>query len=63
MSGKCPKCEKLMSYTNYEAMDTKSAYGAYKGVAYKCPFCFTIIGFQMDPLALKADIVAAIKGR
>lgn len=59
MSAKCPKCEKLLTYTKYEAMEARGA-ATYKGVVYKCPYCSTAIGFQMDPVALINDTVRAI---
>ncbi len=62
MSGKCPKCEKLMTYVNIEPMTANQGATKYNGVAYKCPYCHTVVSFQMDPLALKADTVRAIKG-
>jgi hypothetical protein len=58
MHGKCPKCEKLLSTVNCSGIDVKVALGTtWKGISHICPFCNTILSVQIDPIAIKTDIV------
>ncbi len=56
-TGKCPKCEKMVPYVNLQAVDVKQGFSANKwlGVSYQCPFCQTILGVGIDPVALNSD--------
>ena len=61
-TGKCPKCEKSLSSVTVQPVDVKLRFrGAYRGVYYLCPFCHSILSVGLDPIALKADTVAALK--
>jgi len=64
LSGKCPGCGKIPQRLNMQPIDAGQPFsgGAYHCVSYVCPNvqCQTILGVQMDPLALKADIVNAV---
>lgn len=62
MSGTCPKCERPITYTKLEPMETKDLKKSYKGVAFKCPYCSTILGFQINPFTLNTDLAKKIKG-
>ena len=54
---KCPKCEALISNVNLEDMPIHLNYQPrWKGVAFSCPFCFSILGVGIDPVALKTDL-------
>ena len=58
MAGKCPKCEQLLTDVSLELVDINGPDGrSWKGVAYLCRFCLTILSVGMDPLALKFDTV------
>lgn len=58
MLGKCPKCEKSLSYVNCGSVDVKVPLGkTWKGISYTCPYCHTMISTQIDPIAIKTDIV------
>ena len=63
MSNKCPKCEMLVSEVTAESVEIRSprASVSFRGVSYACPFCHSILSVQLDPLALKAEIVADLK--
>lgn len=61
MTTKCPKCEKLTSSFNIKAVSLKSGRTSYHGVAYSCPYCFSAVGVEMDPIALKADVLDGVK--
>lgn len=61
MHGKCPKCEKLIISLNAGGVDVKVPLGkTWKGISYNCPYCHTMISAQIDPIAIKADIVAEL---
>lgn len=58
MLGKCPKCEKSLTYVNLGDGDVKVRLGnTWKGISYVCPYCHTIISTQIDPIAIKTDLV------
>lgn len=62
MFAKCPKCEKVM--TSIKAVPKDIYVGGspqYKGVIYCCPLCSTALSASMDPLAVRASLVASIK--
>ena len=58
MVGKCPKCEKLVNRVNLNEIDASSFMGtAWRTITYNCPYCSTVLGCQIDPIAIKADTV------
>ena len=63
--GKCPKCGKIVRKVNVEHVEIESAPKgkAWHGASFVCPSadCRTVLGVGVDPLALKADIVAEVK--
>jgi len=68
MLGKCSKCEKTVSYVNLNEIEASAFMGSkWKTVTYNCPHCSTILGCQIDPIAIKTDIVnevvESLKGR
>lgn len=63
MYGKCPQCQQLVNYVNIEPINGKVSGGnEFHCVSYKCPNlqCNTVLGVQIDPVALKNDIVNEI---
>ena len=50
---KCPKCDATILNIKVGNVDVNGL----KGIAHCCPFCGVIISVQIDPMALKADIV------
>lgn len=63
MSGKCPSCKKTVGHIVVDNIDVSGGFGAkttYHGVTYQCPSCRTILGVELDPLALKTDIVSSL---
>lgn len=63
MQGKCPKCEKLVSYVVFGAVDARfdrMGGSTFNALAYRCPHCQTILSVQIDPVALKTDTVNEI---
>lgn len=62
MNGKCPKCDALVSRALVSGIALAGQNGAvsWNGLSYLCPFCSTILGVQIDPVALRAETVAEI---
>lgn len=63
-SGKCPKCEKVIQHLKYEGIDAKPPFGTgaiWKAVTLQCPHCSTILSAAIDPIAIKTEILNAIK--
>ncbi len=61
MSGKCPKCEKLLGSVKIEAVEGIVGFqSAWNCITLSCPFCNTILSTQIDPIALKADIIDGV---
>ncbi len=58
MHGKCPKCEQIISHVNCDDVEVRVAFGTtWKGVSYNCPHCQTVLSVQIDPIAVKTDII------
>ncbi len=59
--GKCPKCEKIVRTLNLTEVDASVFMGTeWRAVTYNCPYCSTILGCQIDPIAVKTDTVSEI---
>ena len=57
-SGKCPKCGEIVSSVRIEDLDVNLGPGInWQGVSYCCPSCDTVLSVQIDPVALKTDII------
>lgn len=64
--GKCPKCEKMISSVSIEHVDVKEGVigpASWHGISYLCPYCRSVLSAQIDPIALKADIVSELLDR
>lgn len=58
----CPKCETNMLRVDCEEINIYVSFNnQWRGLAYTCPTCHTVINIEMDPIALKHDIVMEIK--
>lgn len=58
--GKCPGCGNVATSIAMETISGRVGIVSrttYNLVSYTCPSCHTILGVEMDPMALKADIV------
>lgn len=61
-SGKCPKCESIVSHVATEDVTLNvNLQARWKGFSYSCPRCRTVLGVQMNPLTIQVDIVNDIK--
>lgn len=60
-TGQCPKCESTITKVDHEHVDIGTALKKqWHGISYICPSCRAVLGVQIDPIALKADIVSEI---
>lgn len=59
----CPKCDSSITYTNLKGLDTKERFGgrAWKAVAHCCPRCDAVLSVEIDPIAVKSDILDGVK--
>lgn len=65
MTPKCsnPQCGQLITQVRISKTSGVSGTMKYKCVTFSCPYCFTVLGVQMDPLAVASEIVQAVKSR
>jgi len=64
MAGKCPKCEATVSSLKITGVEGRAPSGqGWKCITLNCPSCGTVLSAQIDPVAIKTDIVNALKGR
>ena len=64
MGGQCPKCDATVTHVILESTDIHVQLlkpHQWKGVSYLCPHCRAVLGIQIDPIALKADLLKGIK--
>jgi hypothetical protein len=60
-TAKCPKCEKVITGVTTEDITMNVTFQPqWKGFTYSCPSCRTILGVEINPLAVKEDIVNAL---
>lgn len=59
MSSKCPKCEKVLVGLNLESCVASVPFGGgqYNAIMLSCPYCSAVVSAQIDPIALRTDIV------
>lgn len=61
MSGKCPKCDSFISKVNIEYVEIDLLNAPkWKGVSYLCPVCNVILSVQIDPIAIRTDLLNGI---
>jgi len=61
-SGKCPKCEATIDTCLVEDINLVNGSKAlWRAFSYSCPSCKTVLGVQMNPLTLNADLVNTLK--
>ena len=58
MMGKCPRCENFVTVANANPITIFVGSSRFNGVTYNCPHCATVLGCEIDPLALRTEIVA-----
>jgi len=58
MIGKCPGCGNSVTRLDCNTVDLTIGVQSWHAVTYNCPTCHTVLGCQIDPIALRSDIVA-----
>lgn len=61
MTGKCPKCDGGVDRAIVNVIDLDVIGGqTFRGLTYSCPHCRAVLGVQMNPDALEADILQGV---
>jgi hypothetical protein len=60
---KCPSCNTQITAVNGEHVTVYSGMTQWNGIAYVCRSCNTLLNVEIDPISLKADIVAEVADR
>lgn len=57
--GKCPGCGQYVTFLQAHALTAKVGEHSWKALAYHCPnpMCQAVLGCQLDPIAIKTDIL------
>jgi hypothetical protein len=63
MTAKCPKCERLVSSFDIEGFVAKSGSNDWNCIAFTCPFCRFAISAQVDPIAIRGDVISTLTSR
>ncbi len=58
--GKCPGCGRGLGHVFGDNVKINTPAGQWEGISYKCPSCSCVVGCQIDPIAIKSDIVDEI---
>lgn len=65
MNGKCPGCGGIVLAVRGSGVDVSFPDRSWKAVTYNCPTCNTILGCQIDPIAVMNDtrdaVIAALR--
>jgi len=63
-TGKCPKCDEVMSNVTLQAVTAQEPFGiSINAVSYQCPHCHTVLSVGMDRIALERAIVTGVAKR
>lgn len=58
---KCPHCDKPIMTVTMEEVEGRVLFGkTWRCVAYGCPLCQKVISVEIDPIALKTDILSGV---
>lgn len=61
MAATCPECNSLVSHLNIQEMTSSAFFGTqWRTIAFVCPTCQKILSIQIDPIAIRTDIINAI---
>lgn len=58
--GKCPRCAATVASVDVHPLTAKSGGASFKSITFHCPSCHTILGCQVDPHAMKVEIVKEV---
>ena len=60
-TGRCPKCERLVGSVTIEEVDGKVGFeSTWHCISLCCASCHTVLGVQIDPVALKTDTINGV---
>jgi hypothetical protein len=61
-SGECPKCARTIDRVVFEEINAEQRPrgNAWIALSVLCPSCRAVLGVQIDPIALKADVLAEV---
>lgn len=57
MNGKCPGCGKLVLSVRITEVEATASANRWNAITFMCPLCNVVLGCQIDPIALRTDIV------
>ncbi len=61
---KCPHCNKPVLRVKLDKVESSALSGtSWNTILYSCPLCQKVLNVQIDPVAIKTDIIAAIQNR
>jgi hypothetical protein len=65
MTAKCPSCQKTIASLDGDGTNVSFNFGgeSWKTIVFKCPLCNAVLGAQVDPIALRTDIVNMVTDR
>ncbi len=59
--GTCPQCQAVVTHVTIGDVTISSFMGKpWRGIKYFCPACGCVLSVQIDPIAIKTDIVEEI---
>jgi hypothetical protein len=61
---KCSMCGNSFTEVKLSPVSARSESGkGFKAISYDCPHCETSLSVQIDPIAIKTDIVKGVTAR
>jgi hypothetical protein len=60
MTGKCPSCGNGIASLRGSNTDVTFPGGTFKTIVFLCPACTAVLGAQIDPIAVKTDIINGV---
>lgn len=58
MAGKCPKCDNPVQNVTISEVSAGVPFGTkWKAISFNCQSCQTVLSIQIDPIAIKTDII------
>jgi hypothetical protein len=57
MAGKCPVCQGIVTHLRGDGVQANFGGKSYNAVTYSCPACLAVLGSQIDPIAIRTDII------
>jgi hypothetical protein len=63
--GKCPKCGRGIGQVLFEVIvaQERPHGNAWNALSFLCPSCYSVLGVQVDPVALNSDLVEQLAER